>query len=354
MSGTERTMVLYQALCLRSGTLRPSNRTSTTIFASWALAMLAALLISAAAALPEAPASGSVPATAVADATHAATREEPATVTAPAAVQAFFTTDLYAKDSGYLSRVNSDIGDHVQAGQVLALIDDPELQAQSDKAHAAVQQARAALEVTKRQLVGLQADRTLQSLTLRRQKELFAGRAATAQSLDEANAKQQAADANAETGRARIASAQADLQGADAEAQRVQALLQYTRIVAPFSGVVTRRLVNPGDLVQAATASRTAPLFTVQQLDTVRVFAEVPEASATDVRPGRPVTVKLYQMPGHVVQGTVTRIASALDPATRTMRVEIDLPNPGGTFLPGMYAQVTIEPSLGDASAQKR
>jgi multidrug efflux pump subunit AcrA (membrane-fusion protein) len=123
--------------------------------------------------------------------------------------------------------------------------------------------------------------------------------------------------------------------------------------VAPFTGVVTRRLVNPGDLVQAATGTRTVPLFTVQQLDTVRIFADVPEASAVDIRPGWTAAVKLYEAPERVVNGAVTRVASALDPATRTMRVEIDLPNRDETLLPGMYAQVTLGPIAVATNAPK-
>lgn len=264
------------------------------------------------------------------------------TVVIPATIQAFFVTDLYAKESGYISQVNADIGDHVKKGEMLAVIDDPELQAQFDKAEAAVQQAKSALEVAKRQLTGMQADLTLQQVTLSRQQELFAGKATTAQTLDEAKAKQGVSEANVETAKAKIKLAEADLQFATAEAARLQALLQYERIVAPFDCVVTRRLVNPGDLVQAATATRTAPLFTCQKIDVVRVFADAPEASAAGIRPGLPAKVTLYGPTGITVHGTVTRIATALDPGTRTMRVEIDLPNPGEDLLPGMYAQVTL------------
>jgi multidrug efflux pump subunit AcrA (membrane-fusion protein) len=267
-----------------------------------------------------------------------------ATVVVPATLQAFFVTDLYAKASGYVSQINNDIGDHVKKGQVLAVIEDPELQAQFEKAQAAVQQAKAALEVAKRRLAGMQADLTLQQVTLKRQEELFAGKAATAQALDEAKAKEDVSSANVETGKAQITSAEADLQVAKAEAARVQALLQYDKIVAPFDGVVTQRRVNPGDLVQWATSTRTGPLLTCQQLDVVRVFADVPEASAAGIRPGLPAEVKLYGPAGVTVHGTVTRIATALDPATRTMRVEIDLPNPDEQLLPGMYAQVTLGP----------
>jgi multidrug efflux pump subunit AcrA (membrane-fusion protein) len=185
-----------------------------------------------------------------------------AAVTAPATIQAFFVTDLYAKDAGYVSQVNSDISDHVKLGQVLAVIYDPELQAQYDKAKAAVQQTEADLEVAKRQLAAMQADLILQQVTLKRQQELFAGKASTAQTLDEARAKQGVSSANVESGKARIQLAEANLEAAKAEVERLGALLEYDKIIAPYDCVVTRRLVNPGDLVQAATSTRTTPLFT--------------------------------------------------------------------------------------------
>jgi multidrug efflux pump subunit AcrA (membrane-fusion protein) len=264
-------------------------------------------------------------------------------VVVPASIQAFFVTDLYAKDSGYISQINYDIGDHVKKGQVLAVIEDPELKAQFDRAKAAVEQAKAALEVARRQLAGMLADLALQQVTLKRQKELFAGKAATAQTLDEAQAKEGVSSATVETGKAKIASAEADLQAAKAEAERLQTLLQYDNIAAPFDGVITRRTVNPGDLVQAATATRpTAPLFTCQKIDVVRVFAEVPEVNAAGIGAGWPAEVRLFGQAGQTVNGSVTRTSNALDPTTRTMRVEIDLPNRDETLLPGMYAQVTL------------
>lgn len=264
-------------------------------------------------------------------------------IAVPATIQAFFVTDLYAKNAGYVSQINKDIGDHVKKGQVLAIIEDPELEAQFEKAQATVEQAKAALDVAKRQLAGMEADLALQRVTLQRQKELFAGKAATAQMLDEAQAKEGVSSAMVETGKAKISLAKADLRAAKAEANRLQALLDYDRIVAPFDGVVTRRLVNPGDLVQSATATRTAPLFTCQKIDVVRVFADVPESSASAIRPGTRAEVKLYDTAEMTVEGVVTRIATALDPSTRTMRVEIDLPNSDGKLQPGMYARVTLQ-----------
>jgi RND family efflux transporter MFP subunit len=236
----------------------------------------------------------------------------------------------------------------------LAVIDDPELQQQVERARAAVQQAAAAVEVAKRKLVGLQADQTLQQVTLKRWEQLFAGKAVTTQQLDEQRAKENVSNANLEVGHADVALAEANLQAAQADLQRLQALLEYTKIIAPFDGVITRRTINPGDLVQAATANRPqAPLFTCQEIDVIRVFAEVPETSAAAVRPGWPTQVRLFGPDGQTVPGQVTRISAALEPATRTMRVEIDLPNPDETLLPGMYAQVTLwaPPKSAEANA---
>src|SRR6202521_1402834 len=311
------------------------------------LASLAVLIVPSVIAAMAQDARNAQAARETAPATSNSAASPPATMLdAPATVQAYFATDLYAKESGYALHVDADIGDHVKAGQVLAVIDNPELQMQFARTEAAVQQANAALEVAKRRLIGMQAELGLQQLTLKREEQLFAGKAVTNQQIDEQRAKESVSRAASEVGRADIALAEANLQAATADLHRVQALLQYTKIVAPFDGVVTRRFINPGDLVQAATSTRpTTPLFTCQKLDVVRVFADVPEASATTIRQGRPVQATLYGPAAQTISGSVTRIASALDSATRTMRVEIDLPNPDEKLLPGMYAQVSFGPA---------
>jgi RND family efflux transporter MFP subunit len=268
--------------------------------------------------------------------------QTPARVAAPATIEAFYATDLYAKNAGYVVKINNDIGDHVKKGQILALIKDPELQAQADKAQAAVGQAKATVEVARRELAGLEADLELQRVTLERQKLLYAGRAATAQMVDEAQAKQDVARAAVETGRAKIHLAEADLEAARADLSRFDTLLEYNKIVAPFDGVVTRRLLNPGDLVQAATSTRTTPLFTCQMLDVVRVFAFVPQSSVSRIRVGTRAEVKPYDREVAAVSGTVTRLADALDPATQAMRVEIDLENGDRKLHAGSYARVTL------------
>jgi len=273
------------------------------------------------------------------------TASAPTSVVVPGTVQAFYATDLFAKESGYVSQIHADIGDQVKKNQVLAVIETPELQQQLMRSRAAVQQAAAALDVAKRRLTGLQADRALQQATLKRTEQLFAGKAMTGQQLDEQRAKEGVSAANLGVGQADVALAEANLAAANADLQRLQAMVEYTKIIAPFDGVITRRLVNLGDLVQAATAARpSAPLFTCQEIDVVRVFAEVPETNAAAIRPGWAAEVRLYGPTGQTLHNTVTRVAGALDPTTRTMRVEIDLPNPDGSLLPGMYAQVTLSP----------
>jgi RND family efflux transporter MFP subunit len=129
--------------------------------------------------------------------------------------------------------------------------------------------------------------------------------------------------------------------------EKIKTLLAYTRFVAPFDGVVARRLVNRGDLVQAATATRTTPsagsLFTVQRIDTIRVFCDVPENEVPHLRIGDPAIVKPAGFDGKPFTGTVTRFSLRLDPETRNMRTEIDLPNPDERLYPGTYAEVWLE-----------
>jgi multidrug resistance efflux pump len=292
------------------------------------------------------------------------------TVAVPASIEAYWSAELYAKTSGYVAEVKADIGDHVRAGDVLAVLRVPELEKgvlrakamlaarrqMSRSAEAAVAQAKVAVAVARQQLGGYQAEAKYQQLTLKRQEELSAGNAATPQQLDEARGKAEVARASVGTGEAKVAAAEADVRAAeanrdvaaaqvdvaDAAAQEAVVMRDYTRITAPFDGVIVKRTASPGDLVQAATASRTTPLFTVQQLDVVRVFCDVPESKAAGVAAGAGADVKVYGLDGRVISATVTRLANSLDPATRTMRVEVDLKNPGEALRPGMYAQVTL------------
>jgi multidrug efflux pump subunit AcrA (membrane-fusion protein) len=291
------------------------------------------------------------------------------TIDLPATIEAFEQADLYAKTGGYVAEVKADIGDHVKAGQVLAVIDNPELASElaaaqatlnakeqlANAAKAAVDQSQTTLSVTKSQLVGYKADLKLTQVTLKRQEDLFEGKAITDQQLDDARTKAEVAQTHLQVGEAKIAAAEADVRAAEAnaavaiaqvgvakaEAKRLDALVAYTKVIAPFDGILSRRLVNRGDLTLTGAAGRA--LFNLQRLDTVRVTCEVPEAHAAYVTTETPAIVKIFGLNGQNIEAKVTRAAMALSPDTRTMRTEIHLPNPEEKLRPGMYVQVTLK-----------
>lgn len=289
----------------------------------------------------------------------------------PATMEAYEQADLYAKASGYISEVRVDIGDSVKTGDVLAVIDVPEMLkelAEARALHAAaaagVQTAESKIVQTKKMhdvagsmLVRAQAEYTLKKTTLQRRKELFGGTAITQEQLDEAQNQHDIAQADVGIAEAKIAATEADIVSAgafrtaavanvavaQARIEKTQTLMQYAQIVAPFDGVVARRLVDRGALVQSAMTSRTTPLFTVQRIDKFRIFIEVPESDIAFVRPGCSAKVKPYGIDGAELVGTIARAASSLKPDTRTMRTEIDLDNGDGRLMHGMYAQVVVE-----------
>jgi RND family efflux transporter MFP subunit len=260
-----------------------------------------------------------------------------------ATLEAFEETDLFAKVSGYLSDVRVDIGDHVKAGQVLAVISVPEMENELAEDEAQLDSRQRSLETAQRQVDHNKANVTLQDVTLKRQEVLFKGREIANQTLDEARANADIAKADVGVAEANRAFAAAQVALAAATVERIKTLLAYSQIVAPFDGVVARRLVNRGDLVQAATSTRTTPLFTVQRIDTIRVFCDVPENEVAHLHIGNPAIVKPYGFEGQPFFGTVSRFSLRLNPETRNMRTEIDLPNPEERLYPGMYAEVLLE-----------
>lgn len=299
-----------------------------------------------------------------------ATAPAPQAISVTGTIEAYWSADLNAKTSGYVVDVQADLGDHVKKGAPMALLAVPELEKNLLQAKATVAarkqmlrasesvvaQSKQALAVAQKQLDSYKVDLEYQKVTLQRQQELSAGSAITPQQLDEARSKAAMAAAGAGVGEAKVAAAQADIEAAQANrevasaqvdvaqaaVEEVETMLAYTRITAPFDGVVTRRVVNIGELVQGSATTRGMPLFTLQQVDTVRVFCDVPELQAAGVAVGDRADVKVYGLDGQVITAKVTRMATALNPSTRTMRAEIDLPNPTETLRPGMYVQVSL------------
>src|ERR1700722_2439907 len=265
-----------------------------------------------------------------------------------ATLEAFEETDLFAKVSGYLSDVRVDIGDHVKAGQVPAGIDVPEMKQELAEANAQLESKRSSLESARRQLDHNKADVALQNALAKDREQLGEGRQLISdRTLDQVHANADIAKADLGVAEANrdVAANQVDVAAATVE--KIKTLLAYTQIVAPFDGVVARRQVNRGDLVQAATATRTTPsagsLFTVQRIDTIRVFCDVPENDVPHLHVGDPAIVKPSGFDGKPFIGKVTRFSLRLDPETRNMRTEIDLPNPEERLYPGTYAEVSVE-----------
>jgi RND family efflux transporter MFP subunit len=261
-----------------------------------------------------------------------------------ATLEAFEDADLFAKVSGYLSDVRVDIGDHVKAGQVLAVIDVPEMKQELAEAQAQLESKKSLLESARRQLDHHKADVALQVGLARDREQLGQGRQFISdRTLDQVRATADIAKADLGVAEANrdLAANQVDVAAATVE--KIKTLLTYTQITAPFDGVVAQRRVNRGDLVQAATSTRTTPLFKVQRIDTIRVFCDVPENEVSHVRVGDRATVKVFGLNGEPVVGTVTRFAYRLDPESRNMRTEIDLPNGDERLYPGMYADVSLE-----------
>ncbi|PWT84873.1 MAG: hypothetical protein C5B58_04010 [Acidobacteria bacterium] len=260
-----------------------------------------------------------------------------------ATLEAFEETNLFAKVSGYLSDVQVDIGDHVKVGQVLAVISVPEMEDELAEDKAQLDSKQRALETAQRQVEHNKANVALQDVTLKRQETLFKARNIAPEDLDQARANADIARADLGVAEANSAFAAAQIRLAAATVERIKTLIGYEQIVAPFGGVVARRLVNRGDLVQAPTASRTTPLFTVERIDTIRVFCDVPENDVSHLHLGDPAIVKPYGLHSKPFVGTVTRFSLHLNPETRNMRTEIDLPNPEERLYPGMYAEVSLE-----------
>jgi RND family efflux transporter MFP subunit len=223
------------------------------------------------------------------------------------------------------------------------VIDLPEMEKQLAEDEAQLASKQSALETARRQVDHDRANRTLQDITLKRQEALFKDQWVAAQAADQARADAAVAKANVGVAKANrtLAAHQIDLAAATVE--KTKTLLAYTQIVAPFDGVVARRLVNRGDLVQAPTGTLMTPLFTVQRIDVIRVFCDVPENDVPHLHIGDPAIIKPFGFDGKPFIGKVTRFSLRLDPGTRNMRTEIDLPNPKVRLYPGMYAEVSLE-----------
>ncbi len=254
---------------------------------------------------------------------------------------------VYAKASGFLKCIKVDIGDWVRKGDMLAELDIPEMATARDEKRAAVQKAEAALEQAQAAAEQSRADVEFQEVNYRRLKSIRDKDpdVLPEQEVDQARSSFRVAQARLKAAEAQIKVAEGAVATAKAELATWNALMEYARIVAPISGVITERFVDPGALIQAASASRTqaAPVVSIARLDQVRVLVDVPETKASLVRAGASARVRIPAGPGEPLPARVARTSGVLDPGSRTLRVEVHIPNPDHRLRPGMMAKVELE-----------
>jgi RND family efflux transporter MFP subunit len=246
----------------------------------------------------------------------------------PGTLEAFAQTNIYARASGYISRREVDIGSHVKAGQLLVEITAPELEHQIAQAGGILAQMKASLQQ-------VQANRDLAQVTWDRDSKLVQQGWITQQQGDTDRLTLQAQDAA-------VAVATANITVQNAQLRVLHQEKIYQSVVAPFDGVVTQRNIDIGALVQADATSGTF-LFTLMQSDVIRVQLFVPQDEAFDIAPGMDAVIRVPEMPGRNFSGTVTRLASALQPGSRTLLTEIDVPNPDNALSPGVYCTVELK-----------
>jgi len=233
----------------------------------------------------------------------------------PGTLQAYVESPIYARTNGYLRKWYRDIGSRVSQGELLADIDTPEVDQQ-------LSQARADLNTS-------QANENLSRITATRYEELLKTDGVSKQEVDNA-----AGD---------YAAKKATVQSAEANVRRLEQLESFKHIYAPFSGVITRRNVDTGTLINAGNGGTQQELFSLAQTDPIRVYLTVPENYAPSVRAGLGAYLQLTQYPGQNFQGKVVRTSEAIDPSTRTLLTEVDVPNKNGQLFPGGFAQAHLQ-----------
>jgi len=248
-------------------------------------------------------------------------------VSLPGTTSAFATADIFARASGYIDKRNVDIGDRVKAGQLLAEISAPEVDHQIAQAQATLGQSQAALQQQ-------QGNAQLAAVTWGRDKPLVEKGWVTAQQGDVDRQ-------NLEAQEAAVGVAQSNVAAQQAQLKVLQQAKDYLSVLAPFDGVVTRRNIDVGSLVQADATTGTF-MFTVMQTTVIRVQVYVPQDQAFGVAPGVEAVVRVPEIPNRSFPGKVTRIADALEPTTRTLLTEVDVPNPDGALPSGIYCSVEL------------
>jgi RND family efflux transporter MFP subunit len=264
-------------------------------------------------------------------------------VSLPGNLQPLYSASVFARTNGYVESRSVDIGSHVTAGQVLAVIAAPEVDQQLNQARADALQAAAAVEQSKAALEQAQANLGIARITQKRYASLIDKHAVTQQSLDEADEAFRARAADVSAAGANINAADATLKSRRANVDRLVQMQGFERVVAPFDGVITARSIELGDLVNDGSGNGSTSLFSVAQSNVLRVQVEVPQSAALAIKVGQQATLTVQERPGRRYVATVTRSAQSIDVAARTMLTEVEVDNRDGSLVPGMYGEVNFD-----------
>jgi len=257
-------------------------------------------------------------------------KEAPATLALklPGETAAWYESTIYARVDGYVGKWNVDIGDTVKKGQVLAIIETPELDAQL----AASQAKLNAVEAT---VIARQADANFAKTTYERWRDSPKG-VVSDQEREAKKAGYESAVAGLNEARAQVALDKADV-------DRYTVLAKFKQVTAPYDGKITERHIDIGNLVAAGSGSSTTPLYKIVQNDPMRIFVDAPQSAAGDMKVGIVARITASSIPGHVFESKITRTADAINPQARTLKVEVDIPNPDQLLVSGMYVDASFD-----------
>jgi RND family efflux transporter MFP subunit len=257
----------------------------------------------------------------------------------PGNIQPVTEAPVLARASGYVRKRYADIGDRVKEGQVLAEIEAPELDQQIRQAQASLQQAESSVQQAEAALEQGRSNEALARITAERWANLVKRGAVSKQENDVYQAQYAAQQSNVQALDKAVAAARSNVGAAQANLARFNDLKSYQTVRAPFAGVITVRNVDVGALINEGNTM----LYRIAQTDRMRTYINVPQSEAESVRVGQTAALQFSELQNRKFTGIVTRTSNALDPASRTLLTEVEVPNPGGTLLPGMFTQVDLQ-----------
>jgi RND family efflux transporter MFP subunit len=290
----------------------------------------------------ETSASTSPPIVAVA---RAAPADLAKTVVLTAEFRPFQEIEVHAKVAGYVKQIMVDVGDRVTAGQTLAVLEVPEMGNDVSRAEASSRRSEAEVQHAKDEQAQAEANYEAVHLTYQRLADVNKQRPnlVAQQEIDDARAKDLAAEAGVSAAKSALAAAQQQVQVSQVEQERTNTMLAYSKITAPFAGVISKRYADTGAMIQAGTASQSQamPLVRLSQIDLLRLVLPVPESIVAKIHLGEAVEVRVPSL-NRTFPGIVARFSDTVSTATRTMETEVDVPNPSLTLVPGMYAEANL------------